>query len=116
MDSGMFYGIQMGAIEALQCSRLWYTSLNSVYERRRELIWKLAEKLNCSVNSEYGGLFVWAKIPDNMTSEAFTEAILKNHHIFVAPGHIFGKNGEGYARFSLCSSTEVIEEALSRIN
>ncbi|MDX1470633.1 MAG: aminotransferase class I/II-fold pyridoxal phosphate-dependent enzyme, partial [Flavobacteriaceae bacterium] len=41
MDSGMFYGIQKGAIEALQCDDLWYMSLQSVYQTRRELVWKL---------------------------------------------------------------------------
>ncbi len=45
MDSGMFYGIQKGAIEALKCSDMWFQSLNSVYQQRRELIWKLAEVL-----------------------------------------------------------------------
>ena len=41
----MFYGIQKGAIEALKCSDMWYISLNSVYEQRRELVWKLADAL-----------------------------------------------------------------------
>ena len=63
MDSGMFYGIQKGAIEALKCSKLWYLSLNSVYEQRRELVWKLAEALNCTFDRNATGLFVWAKLP-----------------------------------------------------
>ena len=115
MDSGMFYGIQKGAIEALKCSKLWYLSLNSVYEKRRELIWELASKLNCSFDKNASGLFVWAKLPDYFNSEEFIEVILKNHHIFIAPGHIFGSNGEGYVRFSICAPSEDIEEAMARI-
>lgn len=115
MDSGMFYGLQKGAIEALKCSKLWYLSLNSVYEQRRELIWKLANALNCTYDANTSGMFVWAKLPDYFTSEEFTNIILKNYHIFVAPGHIFGSNGEGYTRFSLCAATEAIEEAIARI-
>lgn len=115
MDSGMFYGIQKGAIEALRCSDLWYLSLNSVYDQRRKLIWKLATALNCTFDVEASGLFVWAKLPDYFKSEEFIEVILKNYHIFIAPGHIFGSNGEGYVRFSLCASTEDIEEAIARI-
>ena len=115
MDSGMFYGIQKGAIEALKCSKLWYLSLNSVYEQRRELVWKLAEALNCTYDKKATGLFVWAKLPPFLKSEEFIETVLKNNHIFIAPGTIFGSNGEGYIRFSLCASTEDLEEAISRI-
>ncbi|MCO4820897.1 MAG: aminotransferase class I/II-fold pyridoxal phosphate-dependent enzyme [Flavobacteriaceae bacterium] len=115
MDSGMFYGIQKGAIEALRCSNLWYLSLNSVYESRRKLVWKLADALNCSYDNNATGMFVWAKLPPFFKAEEFVETVLKNHHVFVAPGHIFGSNGEGYIRFSLCASEEVIEKAIARI-
>jgi len=115
MDSGMFYGIQKGAVEALKCSRLWYLSLNSVYEQRRELTWKLADALNCTYDKSATGLFVWAKLPPFFKSEEFIDTVLKNNHIFIAPGTIFGSNGEGYIRFSLCASTEDLEEAIARI-
>jgi aspartate/methionine/tyrosine aminotransferase len=115
MDSGMFYGIQKGAIEALKCSEMWYISLNSVYEQRRELVWKLAEALNCTFDKNASGLFVWAKLPDFVNAEEFIDAVLKNNHIFIAPGTIFGSNGEGYIRLSLCASVEDIEEAIARI-
>lgn len=115
MDSGMFFGLQKGAIEALKCSKLWYSSLNNVYEERRELIWKLADALNCSYDKNTSGMFVWAKLIDNVKSEEFVDTLLKNNHIFIAPGTIFGSNGEGYVRFSLCSSTDDIEECIARI-
>lgn len=115
MDSGMFYGIQKGAIEALKCSNMWYQSLNSVYEQRRKLVWKLADALNCTYNKEASGLFVWAKLPPHFKSEEFIDVLLKENHIFIAPGTIFGTQGEGYVRFSLCASTEDLEEALARV-
>ncbi len=33
MDSGMFYGIQKGAIAALQLETSWFSELNKVYAR-----------------------------------------------------------------------------------
>ena len=111
----MFYGLQKGAIEALKCSKLWYSSLNNVYEERRVLIWKLADALNCTYDKNTSGMFVWAKLIDNVKSEEFVDTLLKNNHIFIAPGTIFGSNGEGYVRFSLCSSTDDIEECIARI-
>ncbi|WGD36131.1 aminotransferase class I/II-fold pyridoxal phosphate-dependent enzyme [Olleya sp. YS] len=115
MDSGMFYGIQKGAIEALKCSKLWYSSLNSIYEKRRQLVWQLATKLNCTFSKEASGLFVWAKVPEGETSEAFIDALLIEKSVFITPGIIFGTQGEGYVRFSLCASEEDIEEAIARV-
>ncbi|MBL6648692.1 MAG: aminotransferase class I/II-fold pyridoxal phosphate-dependent enzyme [Flavobacteriaceae bacterium] len=117
MDSGMFYGIQKGAISALNLSESWFESLNKVYYKRRELIWKLADKLNCSYNKNSKGLFVWAKLPGkNPSSESFIENLLLEKNIFIAPGTIFGSNGEGYVRFSLCIDESKIIESLKRID
>ena len=115
MDSGMFYGIQKGAIEALKCTKMWYVTLNNVYQKRRDLVWQLADALNCTYDKEATGLFVWAKLPAHLKSEAFIDSVLKNNHIFITPGTIFGSKGEGYIRFSLCASTEVLEEAIARV-
>ena len=115
MDSGMFYGIQKGAIEALKCSEMWFISLNSVYEQRRALVWELAKKLGCTFDKNGSGLFVWAKLPAFVKAEEFIDVILKNNHIFIAPGTIFGTKGEGYIRFSLCAPVEDIEEAIARV-
>ena len=114
MDSGMFYGIQKGAIEALQLSNDWFENQNKEYEERRRLIFKIADKLGCTYNDNSTGLFVWAKIPDGKLSEQITDKILYEKHIFITPGTVFGSKGEGYIRFSLCVSKEIINQALNR--
>ena len=117
MDSGMFYGIQKGAISALNLSENWFENLNKVYAKRRELIWKIADKLNCSYDKNSKGLFVWAKLPgENPCAESFIENLLLEKNIFIAPGTIFGSNGEGYVRFSLCVDESKIVESLKRID
>ena len=50
IDSGMFYGIQKGAITALNQSTEWFTNLNKVYNDRRKIAWKIADKLNTTYN------------------------------------------------------------------
>ncbi|MDP5105931.1 MAG: aminotransferase class I/II-fold pyridoxal phosphate-dependent enzyme [Polaribacter sp.] len=115
MDSGMFYGIQKGAIEALQLSNDWFAAQNKIYEERRNLIWQLADKLDATYDKNATGLFVWAKIPEGKKSEEVTDAVLYENDIFITPGTIFGSQGEGYIRFSLCVTTDVIKEAISRI-
>ena len=117
MDSGMFYGIQKGAIEALKFGSEWFDSQNKIYKRRRKLIFQLAEKLGCTFNKEAVGMFVWAKLPfGNRSSETFIDTFLIEKNIFLTPGTIFGKNGEGYIRFSLCIREEKIQEAIDRLD
>ena len=116
MDSGMFYGIQKGAIAPLNLDKSWFEDLNKVYLKRRKLIWNIADKLNCSYDKNSKGLFVWAKLPNHIkSSEQYIDTLLKEKKIFIAPGTIFGSNGEGYIRFSLCIEEVKINEALKRI-
>ncbi|MFT6836805.1 MAG: LL-diaminopimelate aminotransferase [Sediminicola sp.] len=116
MDSGMFYGIQKGAIAALQSSEVWFDKLTQVYTSRRNLVFQLADKLNCTYDGQNAvGMFVWAKLPAGIASaETFIDEVLYNKNIFITPGTIFGSNGEGYIRFSLCVTEDKIKEAISR--
>ncbi|RIV73929.1 pyridoxal phosphate-dependent aminotransferase [Flagellimonas aequoris] len=115
MDSGMFYGIQKGAVVALQSGQEWFEELDQVYTKRRELMFQLADKLGCTYDKNAVGMFVWCKLPEgSLSSEAFIDNVLYEKDIFIAPGTIFGSNGEGYIRFSLCVKEEKIKEAIAR--
>ena len=115
MDSGMFYGLQKGAIAALKSGEEWFRSLDQVYQNRRELMFAIADKLNCTYDKDAVGMFVWAKLPKNsLSAEEFIDKVLYEKNIFIAPGTIFGSNGEGYIRFSLCVKEGKIREALNR--
>jgi LL-diaminopimelate aminotransferase len=115
MDSGMFYGIQKGAIQALQLSDDWFLDQNKIYQERRDLIWQLADQLDCTYDRSSTGLFVWAKIPKGKKATEVTDAILYDKDIFITPGTVFGTQGEGYIRFSLCVTSAIIKKAISRI-
>ena len=115
MDSGMFYGIQKGAIVALRSGKEWFEELDSTYESRRQLMYELADKLGCTYDKNAVGMFVWAKLPPGAAdSETFIDEVLYDKDIFIAPGTVFGDRGEGYIRFSLCVQKEKIKEAISR--
>jgi aspartate/methionine/tyrosine aminotransferase len=115
MDSGMFYGIQKGAIEAFKLSNDWFQQLNTIYEERRALVWKIFDALQCTYNKSIGGLFVWAKIPEGQTAEALTDKLLYEKDVFITPGTIFGTNGEGYIRASLCVDIATLNTVLKRL-
>ena len=116
MDSGMFLGIQKGAVSALTVRKNWFKQLNDTYSQRRKLIFKLASLLNTEFNLDSSGLFVWAKLRDtSKTSVEVVEEILKKYNLFITPGSVFGTQGEGYIRFSLCVKAEEISKAIDRI-
>lgn len=115
MDSGMYFGIQKGAIEALGLSRDWFDEMNEIYKKRREIVWEICKELDCSYDKESSGLFVWAKIPSDWTAQELSDHILYNHDVFVTPGTVFGSQGEGYIRFSLCMEESKIREVLGRL-
>ena len=110
----MFYGVQQGAIAALKASKERFKDLNAIYTKRRSLVWQLATQLGCTFDQNTVGMFVWAKLPQGLDAEEFIDTLLVEKNIFIAPGSIFGSNGEGYIRFSLCAPEESIKEAIKR--
>ncbi|WP_298366236.1 aminotransferase class I/II-fold pyridoxal phosphate-dependent enzyme [uncultured Lutibacter sp.] len=115
MDSGMFLGIQKGAVEAFKLNNDWFESQNEIYRNRRAIVWKIFDALNCTYDKTIGGLFVWAKLPEGITSEEITDELLYTKNVFITPGTIFGSNGAGYIRASLCVEETVLNEVLDRL-
>ena len=115
MDSGMFYPVQVGAVEALRLSDSWFVDQYKIYTNRKEKVLELISTLNCEVSNDQAGLFVWAKTPEGKSSDDIVDDLLYNKDIFITPGFIFGSQGEGYIRFSLCANEENISEALKRV-
>ena len=115
MDSGMFLGIQKGAVKALNCSKEWFKELNKTYIKRRKIVWEIFDILGCSYNKESAGLFVWAKLPKGRSAIEFTDQLLKEKDVFMTPGSIFGKNGKDYVRASLCVSETDLDTILQRL-
>ena len=116
VDSGMFLGIQNGAIAALGVEDAWHEKRNNVYRKRRDQIWKIFDLLDFKYSANQVGLFVWAKVPDSIPDVvAYLDRILDEAHVFLTPGMIFGSNGSRYVRSSLCSPEQTLEEAVRRI-
>ncbi|MCZ4696118.1 aminotransferase class I/II-fold pyridoxal phosphate-dependent enzyme [Ancylomarina euxinus] len=114
-DSGMYKPIQLAASKALALDTSWYKELNINYQKRRNLVWSLADKLNCKYKKNSVGMFVWAKIPDEYNSgEDFSDHLLYNKSVFATPGIVFGQEGKKYIRFSLCATEETIIKAIER--
>ncbi|MBC7451222.1 MAG: aminotransferase class I/II-fold pyridoxal phosphate-dependent enzyme [Cytophagales bacterium] len=119
IDSGMFLGLQKAAIEAFSNTAEWHAERNQIYSDRREKIFGILDKLGFEFSRKQVGLFVWCKPKEAAAIgdiPAFVDRLLNEAFVFFTPGAIFGENGEGYLRASLCVSIEKIEEAEKRID
>lgn len=116
VDSGMYKPLQLAAAEALKAPRAWYDANNEAYGKRKRLAFEILHELECTYDENQTGMFVWAKLPDHIECVAdFSDSILMKAHVFITPGFIFGENGKRYVRISLCSSEDMLKEALKRI-
>ncbi len=114
MDSGMFRGIQEAAIAALYADESWYTELNVEYKKRQAVARRIMDTLGCKYDTEAGGLYVWARVPEGEAKD-WSDRILYNAGVFLTPGFIFGSNGAHHLRISLCANVPTLEKALERI-
>jgi LL-diaminopimelate aminotransferase len=116
MDSGMFQPLQLAAVKALSEGQDWYDGLNAIYRERQHKVFELLTLLDCDFDPKQTGMFVWAKIPTQYeTGYVLSDEILYGANVFITPGGIFGSQGDGYVRVSLCAKVEVFEKAIQRI-
>lgn len=116
VDSGMYRPLMLAAAKALETKKAWHDNMNAVYAKRRTIAFQIMDALNCEYDTEQVGMFVWAKLPDTYKdSGELADKILYDKKVFITPGFIFGNKGKRYIRISLCSTEELLEEALERI-
>jgi len=116
LDSGMFLPVQLAAVAALQLDAAWYEELNAHYRARRELVFELLDTIGCPYERHQVGLFVWAAVPAGYADGyALSDELLLAARVFLTPGGIFGSNGNGFIRVSLCQTTDVLRAALTRV-
>ncbi len=108
---------QRAGIAALQESEAEVGEMRSIYDRRRKFMIKRLKELGFSIAVEPTGAFYVFANARSFSGDSYRLAfdILEKAHVGVTPGVDFGKNGEGYLRFSYANSLENIEEGLNRL-
>lgn len=106
---------------ALHALKLGKAVKQPIVEEYRKRIIYAAERVNksnvLSVLPPKGSIYLFVNIKKSgMSSEEFTDKLLKNAGVVVLPGSCFGKSGEGYIRIACTVSIEVLEEAFNRID
>ncbi|MBF0450904.1 MAG: pyridoxal phosphate-dependent aminotransferase [Candidatus Magnetomorum sp.] len=108
---------QIAGIAALKEAGEDIKRMKNIYNKRRKYMVKRLKQMGFQIPVEPTGafyVFVNARhLSENSYSLAFD--ILEKAHVGVTPGIDFGKNAEGYLRFSYANSIENIEEGMNRL-
>lgn len=115
IDSGIFNAIQRAGIAALDGPQEPLAETLEVYEKRRDHVIEVLNTAGWSIDAPKGSIYVWVPVPEGDSSASFAEFLLEKAGVVVAPGTGYGKNGEGFVRFSLTVSSDRLDEALERI-
>jgi LL-diaminopimelate aminotransferase len=115
LDSGMWEAVQAAAVAALTEAADFPREMSAVYERRRDLVTEALREIGLDVTPPRATPYLWARVPEGHSSASFTELVLEQANVVVAPGPAYGPSGEGYVRLSLTVPDDRLEEAVSRI-
>ncbi len=109
--------VQVAGIAALREAQPEVARMRAIYDQRRRFIIPALRRLGFGIATEPTGAFYVLANAKRFTadSSAFAFEILEQAKVGVTPGVDFGRNGEGYLRFSYANSLENITEALRRL-
>lgn len=107
---------QMAAIEALKRGEGPMKEMVGEYNRRRRVIVKRLNEIGLSCFEPKGAFYVFPSIEaTGLSSEEFSEGLLKEEKVAVVPGDVFGDAGKGFVRCAYAASMDDIVEAVSRM-
>ena len=109
--------VQQAGIAALKHGAEDVARMQQTYNKRRKFIIRCLKELGLGITVEPTGAFYVFANAKHISSDSYKLAfdILEKAHVGVSPGIDFGKNGEGYLRFSYANSIENIEEGMHRL-
>ena len=116
LDSGIPQAIQHAAIKALRDSQDCIAEHNAIFQQRRDKLMKVLNGIGLKARLPKATFYIWVKVPEGYSSVDFTKKLLDEVGIAVTPGIGYGKEGEGYVRFSLTIPDERLDQAIKRLS
>ncbi len=115
-DRGMFYPLQKAATEALNGSDQFMDERNRMFRERRDVVVNALQKMNIGVDMPKATFYVWAALPEGVAdSKAWCMKVLNEIAVWMIPGSMYGKHGEGYFRIALTHPADRLAQAMERL-
>ena len=107
---------QDAALVALRDGDAAVETMVAEYDRRRRLLVDGLNRLGLPTFEPRGAFYAFPDITSTgLTSDEFTEQLLREERVAAVPGNAFGPSGEGHVRMCYATSYEKLEEALERL-
>lgn len=116
-DRGMFYPLQLAATAALNGSDGFMQERNRMYQQRRDVVVAGLRQCGIEVDSPRGTFYIWAPLPEGVAnSRDWCFKVLDEIAVWMIPGSMYGRYGEGYFRIALTHPAERLAEAMARLH
>ncbi len=114
-DRGMYYPLQVAATKALNGPVDFMEPRNKMFRERRDIVVQGLRDIGLDVESPQATFYVWSTIPKGYTSQDFCFKVLDAVNVWMIPGSMYGKHGEGYFRIALTHPAPRLAEAMMRL-
>ena len=113
----MFYPLQVAATAALNGPTDFMEERNRMYQERRDVVVKGLTEMGLELENPRATFYVWASVPRGVeNSKDWCFKVLDEIAVWMIPGSMYGKYGEGYFRIALTHPVERLAEAMNRLN
>jgi LL-diaminopimelate aminotransferase len=90
---------------------------NHMYRERRDVVVSGLRRCGIEVDSPKGTFYIWAPLPAGETdSKAWCFRVLEAISVWMIPGAMYGRCGEGYFRIALTHPVARLAEAMERLH
>ena len=117
VDFNQYQGIMRGAIQALAGDRASINRVVATFQSRRDVMIEALKANGWQIPCPNATMYLWAKLPERYAHDSvkFCLDLIAATGVALSPGAGFGKYGEGYVRFALVHSPEILREAALKI-
>ncbi|MDP1631585.1 MAG: LL-diaminopimelate aminotransferase [Caulobacter sp.] len=118
LDYGAFLPIQVAAAAALNGPQDCVAEIRAIYKTRRDALVSSMARAGWDIPSPPASMFAWAEIPapyKEIGSMLFSQLLIEEAGVAVAPGVGFGEYGEGYVRIGLVENEHRIRQAARNV-
>jgi len=114
-DRGMYYPLQAASTAALNGPVDFMVGRNATFKERRDVVVEGLRAVGLDVDLPKATFYVWSPAPEGVTSQDFCFKVLDAINVWMIPGSMYGKCGEGYFRIALTHPARRLAEAMRRL-
>ena len=113
-DRGMYYPLQVASTAALNGPVDFMVPRNETFKERRDVVVQGLQAVGLEVDRPRPHS-TSGPVPAGFTSQDFCFKVLDAINVWMIPGSMYGKHGEGYFRIALTHPAARLTEAMRRL-